>query len=773
LKNLHPGDPAGVPTHDGGYLVASSGVLVKNQPAAVLLVKLDSHGDSLWTQSYTEKDSDETIYDVMETHDKGFLLTGKRETYSTVGSENLLLIKTDSLGKLQWQYTYLHYATAFEANAGVRVIETLDSAYAIAGYYVGPSPGDYDQIYLIKVSKSGKLIWSYVSDEGFYPKGLVQLTSDSSFIMTGGTFDFYSGHPNGVLFAKVFKNGKQDSLKVKTRMKINNNYTDVGANIVKMPDGGFMIAGTMGSIFGGPATLFAMRTNKYGDTLWIKTYPKPFAKAWCSDMIRTASGNFVLTGYFSDSVDLGSFTENVYSVFLLKINAKGDTLFSKRMQWAATVEPTRIHECSDKGLFITANFDDLFGPVEMIAIKTDSLGNVPGCYNPITSWGTDSTSACASDSIRLQPTLVDPDQYTYQWYLNDTILVGATSFKYLPTKTGYYTVTATNKQKCSNTSSPRYLRINTVGTVSAGKDDTACYWRGYYSLNGLPYGGYWTGPGVLNNTQVDLTRATPGRHLYTYTVSNTAGCSNSDSFRLYIDTVRPATPVLSAIGGTSSCIGDTVTLLATTSGNIGYYNWNTGLNEGNHHKITQSGQYAMNVVGRNGCPSDTSNKLNIKFWPIPAWPIIVAVHKDSLMSDTAGKYYEWSVDGQILPDTVRTIKPIKSGNYVVRIKDDHCFSLYSPIYKFIKTGIGPGPGYGNTEIYPNPVKNILTIQFDGLTTDKREVKIYNISGQLVWQSIVSPSRNNVELNVHALLPGMYCIQVSGQGNDGTYKFLKE
>jgi len=72
----------------------------------------------------------------------------------------------------------------------------------------------------------------------------------------------------------------------------------------------------------------------------------------------------------------------------------------------------------------------------------------------------------------------------------------------------------------------------------------------------------------------------------------------------------------------------------------------------------------------------------------------------------------------------------------------------------------------NVTLYPNPVKSILNIKTND-NSPIEKVKLYNITGQLVMESISST------LNLQALDSGVYFVKVKTDKGIVTKKILKE
>lgn len=85
------------------------------------------------------------------------------------------------------------------------------------------------------------------------------------------------------------------------------------------------------------------------------------------------------------------------------------------------------------------------------------------------------------------------------------------------------------------------------------------------------------------------------------------------------------------------------------------------------------------------------------------------------------------------------------------------------------SAIGDNQWHGDVKIYPNPVKDFLKLDFEGLSVE-RTIRIYNAIGQLMDQQITNDMQ--VELDMSALPAGLFHLQIVS--NEGTLnqKLLK-
>ena len=110
--------------------------------------------------------------------------------------------------------------------------------------------------------------------------------------------------------------------------------------------------------------------------------------------------------------------------------------------------------------------------------------------------------------------------------------------------------TYTSPQGCSDFDETR-ITINANPNADAGSDDQRCITSSQVTLSGSPSGGTWSGPGISgNNFRPNV--AGIGNHTLTYSVTDSDGCSDSDTkvFRVV------SSPTVNAGSDQTVCIDD-------------------------------------------------------------------------------------------------------------------------------------------------------------------------------------------------------------------------
>jgi hypothetical protein len=177
---------AAIETSDKGFALAGWTDNGSSTTDQLYLVKTDSLGNKLWQKQYGGSLQEDTR-SIVETPDKGFLIAGWTTSYGG-GYMDGFLIKTDSLGNQLWQKTY--GGTPF-AEGIATITQLQDGNYLLAGEKcLGPGVSDNDQGYLVKVDSNGTVIWekNYGSpnNDAFFAAKEV---SDSSLIIAASTWD--------------------------------------------------------------------------------------------------------------------------------------------------------------------------------------------------------------------------------------------------------------------------------------------------------------------------------------------------------------------------------------------------------------------------------------------------------------------------------------------------------------------------------------------------------------------------------------------------------
>jgi hypothetical protein len=269
-------------TLDGGYTMVGY-MTMPTGKWDVYLVKTDSLGNIMWDETYGDSSLNEVCYCAQQTLDCGYIAVG--EVLNPLTAGDLYLIKTDSLGNLAWDTTYggdsADYCPSCE--------QTLDGGYIIAGMTKSWGSGSKD-LWLIKTDSLGNLQWDTTYGGDDEESGLcVHQTSDEGYIVVGYAKSFGAGSCDVYLV-------KTDSLgNAQWEKTYGGTGNDIGESVQQTPDGGYIIAGYTNSFGAGGDDVYLIKTDSLGDLSWDTTYGGIESDRGYS-VCQTVDGGYAITG---------------------------------------------------------------------------------------------------------------------------------------------------------------------------------------------------------------------------------------------------------------------------------------------------------------------------------------------------------------------------------------------------------------------------------------------------------------------------------------------
>ncbi len=153
----------------------------------------------------------------------------------------------------------------------------------------------------------------------------------------------------------------------------------------------------------------------------------------------------------------------------------------------------------------------------------------------------------------------------------------------------------------------------------------------------------------------------------------------------------------------------------------------------------------------------------------PAIPVIT--DNSGTLSSSSAASYQWYLNGVLMAgETAQTITPSADGVYVVRITDSNgCVYQYSKGFLrgtiVTPTGIQENTNEQNLNIYPNPGKGIITVDYPAMG-HATTIRVSDVYGRQVMEV-----RGQSTLDLSALSGGMYYITVSSEDFSATKKFF--
>ncbi len=389
--------------------------------------------------------------------------------------------------------------------------------------------------------------------------------------------------------------------------------------------------------------------------------------------------------------------------------------------------------------------------------------------------------------LSVNPTLVTgvyPTVWT-EYTITISGLAGPTSgrlaFRYFVTDGGF------------NGSNSDYIGIDNV-TYTAGGAALGVWTQNPAAPNSMfsnalattPYGGL-----PANQIWVKPTVTT------TYTVVYTSGGCTSAPTNILVNVVNPVGTITNPVNA-SACLGGSATFTSSATGGPLTYQWEVSTNGGatytaipgattpsltvtNVTQIMNNNRYRL-VFNAAACASTnqstgailTVNPLPIVTITAPTIALVPGVSTTITASSTPGPQtptsWTWFYNGTNItdpppPPTVNAGNTIgvdvdHLGTYQVRVVDvNGCTSLSNELV------IG-AQSSENLWIYPNPSDGQIQVRvyFDGPHTDFREVRIFNMSGQLVARKAFDlfvgiPPYLQMDFDLRHLAAGTYVVKV--------------
>ncbi len=196
----------------------------------------------------------------------------------------------------------------------------------------------------------------------------VQLTSDDGYIISGGTQTLNPENPlspkESIYILKTDVDG--DTLWTKIFKGSGNSYA---YSVRQTPDGGYILVGSTNSFSSGDYDVYLIKTDADGNELWYQTYGGDNNENGYSVQL-TIDGGFVIVG------ETYSFGAGSYDVYLIKTDAKGDTLWTKTYGGEKSDRGNSVQQTADGGYAITGYYSKGFGSGgdDVYLIKTDANG---------------------------------------------------------------------------------------------------------------------------------------------------------------------------------------------------------------------------------------------------------------------------------------------------------------------------------------------------------------------------------------------------------------
>lgn len=313
----------------------------------ILILTLGNLFGQGWQQNLGTPNRDQ-ISDLQQTNDGGYILTGYTSTSPTNVLYDLYLIKTDINGHTLWKKKHGSY----QRDKGFAVQQTTDGGYIVTGitYSYGVNNGDAN-VYLVKTDANGDTLWTkHYGDTGFDEARSVQQANDQGYFVFGTTTNT-SANSKDMYLIRTDRFG--DTLWTKTYGT--DTTRDEGRYIDPTADGGYIMTGIS------PTNIKLIKIDSNGTTQWFKNYD--YSLLQTGEVHQTTDGGYIISGYRFDG-------SNTYH-HLIKTDNNGDTLWTRdygKTLYNSLNSISSVQETADGGYIIARDFYTLY------LTKTNSSG---------------------------------------------------------------------------------------------------------------------------------------------------------------------------------------------------------------------------------------------------------------------------------------------------------------------------------------------------------------------------------------------------------------
>ena len=719
------------------------------------------------------------------------------------GSYDTYILKLDTAGSFIWAKQYGTSIDDLCHNLGLDNFENI--------YFTGHSqgaPGGQDY-FLVKLDSLGNTIWTMNIDDGI------------NNLIGGILCPLSIDHLGNSIIAGYF-NGTTDF--------------DPGPPVFNLT---------------GNASTFILKLNPNGNFIWAKKVDGPLSSIMVTSIASDVQNSIYFTGDFAGTIDFApnaatnnvSSNINIQDVFILKLNESGNfdnvttfggndfdganSIFLDSNKYIYTTGAfygtTDLNPDTTNLSFVSNGYNDAFIQKLRQCSNTISTINPVSCESYISPLGQTITTSgiytevipniegCDS-TITINLTIHNNTISSITQSSCDSIVVNNQTYY----NSGVYSQTIQNSNGCDSlitidvtvNPSPTAPLISTIGNTTFCDGDSIM-------LIGNN-GGVWS----TNSTAPDITVSQSGS--YYVTASNTCGTDTSNVIDVTVNPL-PIASIISAMGNTTFCDGDSVMLIGnnggawsnnssapdiTVSQSGNYYvtvsntcgtdtsnviaviviplptaptisaignttfcdgdsimlignNGGIWINNSTASDITvlQSGSYY--VTASNSCGTDTSNAIDVIVNPLPIVSVIQGV--GMLTANTTGAVYQWlDCDNgfvAIVGETNQSFTPTVSGNYAVLITENGC-SDTSVCFNVFVVGLNASNNISSIRISPNPF-SLKTIFQTDMIFESASLIVYNSIGQVV-KEIQNISGSTFILDRDNLQSGVYFFRLTSK-----------
>lgn len=285
---------------------------------------------------------------------------------------------------------------------------------------------------------------------------------------------------------------------------------------------------------------------------------------------------------------------------------------------------------------------------------------------------------------------------------------------------------------------------------------------------------FWT-PHVYSFTATNTTHKI-GVRLYLPPGVPSSGSGAIDHFYIPPDSSAIALPVSNFIASDSAFCANNCISFSDMSTNATSWQWNffgatpSSSTDANPQSIcyNTAGTYDVTLITSNGSGSDTLTFTNyITVFPLPPTPTITQ-NGDTLFAPAGYSNYQWYLGSDTISGaTDYFYVATQSGNYNLVVSNENGCSVGAGIVNVIAGEFGAVSSVFGVSVFPNPVKDELTIRSNQFTNCV--IEIYNSIGEKTYSQYLPTA--NCKLQTANWSKGIYLLRISSGEKIFTKKII--
>lgn len=330
---------------------------------------------------------------------------------------------------------------------------------------------------------------------------------------------------------------------------------------------------------------------------------------------------------------------------------------------------------------------------------------------------------------------------TYAWNTGDTTQVLSVD------SAGLYSVEVVASNGCIGFDTLEVLELS-APIVDLGSDTAFCENEAFMlSLDAGNAGSTFTWQDNSTGQTFDATQ--PGT--FYVVVENVEGCVESDTM-LVSELSAPEV----TLSDEEACEGETITLDAGAG--FETYSWTGSMITTQTLDVDTAGTFEVIVSNAEGCFDTASAEVVFNENPVVdlgSDTSIISGTSITLDAGNVGSIFDWNTG-----DDTQTIEVTEEGTYSVVVTNSFDCSSSDTIVVDVIAGVNE-IALGEVKFYPNPTRDMATLQFDLQQSGEVLLEVYALNGQLVHSQKTSAGTGEGLMNIDAgsLGKGIYIVNV--------------